>query len=507
MARSSAPLILLAGVTVVLGALRLYAATRVGFGDSEALYACYALHPQPAYLDHPGLVGLLARMFTEGARLTPARAHAFTAVIATAAPWLAVPVARAFGATRERALAPALVFAVAPETAVGLFGMTPDLLLFPLWLGSLGLAATGLRAEPSSTRAAATLLGAGLLAGIACTAKVSGVTLLVALAATYASRAVRGAHGRTPWPWAGLAAGLLANEPVLAWEARHGWPMLRHRLVDTQATAGLSLQNLGQVIGGQLIYVSPVLLVTAFITAREVLRSRARAVPRSPTGEGPSRTRTLLFYAFVVPLAVLLPLSLWSRIAEPHWLAPALVPLPFHAASADPSPVRERLARRAVGTALALSLAAHTWVLVPAAARLVPQSRERLDIAQELYGWPDAIAAVRETIAGRDDEDEVVLVGPHWVICAQLHAALDPSLPVGCLTPIRDDFEDWFPRSSWRNARTLVYVTDARFDLDLSTTFPRHAAEESRRIAVTRASRVVREFRIIVLHRSASAAL
>ena len=30
---------------------------RFGFGDSEALYACYALHPQPAYLDHPALIG------------------------------------------------------------------------------------------------------------------------------------------------------------------------------------------------------------------------------------------------------------------------------------------------------------------------------------------------------------------------------------------------------------------------------------------------------------------
>src|SRR6185503_15989138 len=48
-------------VSVVLLAVRLAAARVVGFGDSEALYACYALHPQPAYLDHPGLVGLFAR--------------------------------------------------------------------------------------------------------------------------------------------------------------------------------------------------------------------------------------------------------------------------------------------------------------------------------------------------------------------------------------------------------------------------------------------------------------
>ena len=71
----------LRGTTAVFLALRLVAASRVGFGDSEALYASYALHPQPAYLDHPGLVGLLARAVGGGTAPTPDRAHLFTAVI------------------------------------------------------------------------------------------------------------------------------------------------------------------------------------------------------------------------------------------------------------------------------------------------------------------------------------------------------------------------------------------------------------------------------------------
>ena len=36
----------------------------IGFGDSEALYACYAMHPQPAYLDHPGLIGVIMQIIT-----------------------------------------------------------------------------------------------------------------------------------------------------------------------------------------------------------------------------------------------------------------------------------------------------------------------------------------------------------------------------------------------------------------------------------------------------------
>jgi hypothetical protein len=157
-----------------------------------------------------------------------------------------------------------------------------------------------------------------------------------------------------------------------------------------------------------------------------------------------------------------------------------------------------------VALALASSAAAHAWVLVPAAVRLVPAQHAKLDITTELYGWPDAIAAVRE-ILSESTADDVAVVGPHWVVCAQLHAALGREARVGCSGPGRDDFDDWEPKAAWRAASTLVHVTDARFDVDFERTFPRRAVAESRRVAVARGGRVVREFRVTVLTRSASA--
>ena len=74
------PAIALALASAALLAVRLYAASHVGFGDSEALYACYALHPQPAYLDHPGLIGVIARVIGGGVQVTPETAHHVTAV-------------------------------------------------------------------------------------------------------------------------------------------------------------------------------------------------------------------------------------------------------------------------------------------------------------------------------------------------------------------------------------------------------------------------------------------
>lgn len=299
-----APVTALVAASAALLAVRLYAAWHVGFGDSEALYASYALHPRPAYLNHPGLVGIVARLVGSGTAPSPLRAHVVTALVATAFPWSLAFACRACGATWRHAAAGALVAALVPEIAVGLFALTPDLLVSVAWTGALALAAVALRAAPGSGRATLAFAGAGLLAGVAASSKVTGLALFAALAFTYASRPAR-AHGRGIAPWAGLAAGAVVLVPVVAFEAHAGWPMLRHRLVDTQPDAGFSLRNAGALIGGQVVYLSPVAAWLAALAARETWRARADAVG------------TLLWSSFALPAAVLAPLCCGAASPSP----------------------------------------------------------------------------------------------------------------------------------------------------------------------------------------------
>src|SRR5882672_471464 len=116
------PRFALIAFTILAFSIRIIAAKAIGFGDSEALYASYALHPAPAYLDHPGLIGLFARAVGEGQVPTPGSAHIITALMATVFPWLVYAAASTMGASRDGALVGALAAAVAPEIAVGLFG-------------------------------------------------------------------------------------------------------------------------------------------------------------------------------------------------------------------------------------------------------------------------------------------------------------------------------------------------------------------------------------------------
>lgn len=505
-------------VSVVLFAVRMWAAAHVGFGDSEALYASWAAHPQPAYLDHPGLVGLVARVIGEGGVPTPERTHVVTAIFATLVPWLVVAVARAAGAAKSHAAAAGLIVALVPEIAVGLFALTPDLLLAPLWLGALGLAIVGLgqqKAPRSDLRAAAATLGAGLLAGIAASAKISGLLLMLSLAVAYLHIAIKredeARHvARSVWPWAGLAAGLVVLLPMMHYEARLGFPMLRHRFVDTQygginqQGAGIAFTNLGALLIGQLAYLSPVVAVVAFLVGRDLVRRRNDDVASS-----------VLFWTMAVPLVPLTVLCLWSPVAEPHWLAPPLLALPIHAArrTVDAAAfVRQRLLRVAAGVAAAMTAAAHAWVLVPASASLMPSRVDpKADIASELYGWPIAITSVREQMAlaatpfdpeGRD----VMVVGPHWTVCAQLHAAL-PGVRVGCATPIPDDFDRWLARDVWRRADNVLFVTDNRFAGDGGEQLPTHVRVTQSRVRVLRGGRTARVFELYLYSRRQSAAL
>lgn len=486
---------LLLAITAVLWAVRLFAATRVGFGDSEALYASYALHPQPAYLDHPGLIGLIARAIGGGTAPTPERAHFVTSAVAALVPWAMSLACRAAGASWPRALAAGAVVAFVPEVAVGTFALTPDLPLTLAWAGAIALAALGLRAAPGSTRAFVALAFAGTLAGVATASKAAGGLLLVALATTYASGAAR-AHARTVAPWAGLVAGLVVAEPIAAFEAHLGWPMLHHRLVDTQSGSGLSLRNLGALLGGQLIYLSPLVAVLAVQATGTLWRERRK-----------DAVGALLFWTAALPAAALAPLCLWSRVAEPHWVAPALLALVPAATRSFTLPPR-RLVVASTAVAAAMVAAAHAWVLTPIAMALTPATLEpRLDLSNELYGWKDAVRAARQEVASMQTpeapEGDVVLVGPHWVVCAQLEAAVRGAIPVGCDTPIPDDFDAWWPRVRWRAADAIIWVTDARFGPP--PRLPSHALLRTREVRVERGGRTVRVFTIATLTRRAQA--
>lgn len=467
----------LVALTCLFACARVYATYRLGFGDAEALYATYALHPQVMYLDHPGLIGVVARWLGDGAAPSPYAAHAFTSIVATATPWIAVLAARGLGAMPANAPLAGLALIAAPEISIGLFGLTPDVLLAPMWLASLGLAGLGLRLDERDPRSIACLVASLGLAGISTSAKMPGLLLTAGLAIAF----VR-ARPRSVGTWLGVLLAAITLSPLVRAELSSGVLMLRHRFVSTQSDAGLSLRNVGATIGGQLLYVSPVVAVAACVVLRWL------------------RPGGLLFVVSVVTGVPLALLCLWSKVAEPHWLAPLWL-APALAFAVDPTCLSPRWQRWALGSGVALSTLVHLFVLTDLFPRLSGSGYDgRYDLANDMRTWDAALPAVRavRAVEALRDGAPPPLVAPHWIIAAQLAAGLNDRQV--STTEAHDDFQRWLPRDAWRDGEAIVWVTDDRFttpspsDLRVRTT--------SLAVPIERGGRVVRTIRIEVWRRA-----
>jgi hypothetical protein len=128
----------------------------------------------------------------------------------------------------------------------------------------------------------------------------------------------------------------------------------------------------------------------------------------------------------------------------------------------------------------------------------------RYDIANDLYAWQTGLPLVRRALieSATADAPPPIVVGPHWTVCAQVHAGLPGSVLVGCDGLEPADFATWLPQATWKSAPTLLYVTDDRFDsAPPSLRQRRHDGEWH--ATVIRGGRVVRRIAVVRLARSA----
>ncbi|MFO0666475.1 MAG: glycosyltransferase family 39 protein [Polyangiaceae bacterium] len=480
----------LASLSAVLAALRIVATKSIGYGDAEALYACYARHPQASYRDHPGLIGQLARLLGEGGTPAPSMAHAVSGALATLVPWMFLFAARALGASMARASIGAMAFALVPEICVGLFAMTPDLLLAPLWLLAIGCAAKAESAKED--RKNTWLFAAGFLAALSASAKVSGLLLLAALLLW------RGYGEKRPRAiWVGAFGGLFPFAVVIDHEVRRGFPMLAHRFVSHEAGVGTSVTGALRSVGGQFAYLSPLFAILLVALLRPLWKARKES----------AHSELLMLAAFVPGIPLFL-YGLMSPRAEPHWLAPAWISVGLFATRDTPALsgrvaialLRPRVFVPSLILSGMLSLGVYGWVLSPEAQKLLPKNADRkLDITNELYGWPTAVDRVKELLRERQG---TMVVGPHWIICAQLHAGLPADVPVGCAgTPA--DFEDWYPEAKWKDAPYILYVRDDRFPAPALERFPDRTVIREDRVRTFRGGLPARTFTLSLLGRNA----
>jgi 4-amino-4-deoxy-L-arabinose transferase-like glycosyltransferase len=284
--------------------LRLVLAAAVPLTMDEAYHVDWARHLQPGYLDHPPAVAWLMALPVRFCGTSTLALRLPAIVLQTLALALAASMARG-RAGDKAALAVALGLQAAPIFFAGGALMLPDAPLLLAWVGTFWALQRATDRGPWWVLWAGPFLGLGALSKL--TAGLLGLGVLLALVTTADGRRLL----RTPWPWIAAATALLVAAPMLLWNAAHGWPSFTFQASHGLAGRSFSLGRLLASLGGQLGYVSPILLALAAAAAWSGLRRRSDAL------------RAALAYT-ALPLAAFFTLSAaMTPGALPHWPAPA----------------------------------------------------------------------------------------------------------------------------------------------------------------------------------------
>jgi 4-amino-4-deoxy-L-arabinose transferase-like glycosyltransferase len=473
----SGPWVVALGLLGLLTLIRIYAAATLGLGDAEAYYWTWSRHLATGYLDHGPVVAWLIRLGTTlgGHSTLAVRAPFILISAATAVGCAALAVRLAHGRTGAAAWASTALLAM-PAFLVAGPAANPDV---PLVALVVALLATLLAAEASS-RPLAWLALAGLLVGLAASTKLFGLVLLLPLtAAAWRARPRPGALALSS------AGALVGAAPILLWNLEHGFATFHYHLVLRHTRpAGPSLANLGKLVGGQLGYVSP-LLLCGLLAVLVGLWHRRRSSPE----------RTLLLCSLPLLLAG------WALIlvvpsAEPHWPIAGYIPLLVAlAAELSLGPARKAvrgLVAAAIVLALILGVGIHLYLLSDVGVRLMPASyNPRFDLSNELHGWPEVAAAIR---AQRQPDEPVA--GCHYTVCSQLAFASRGAFRVLCPSPRLDQFDLAAAGDGSSYRGDLLYVMDERFPFSARELYRCTSVDELRAGLVKRADRIVRRFRL-----------
>jgi 4-amino-4-deoxy-L-arabinose transferase-like glycosyltransferase len=356
--------------------LRLAVAASVPLTPDEAYYWVWSRALAPGYPDHPPMVALWIRLGTMVAGDGPLGVRLLSPLSVAIASLLLVDAAdRLLPGTRAGLRAAALLNATLLFGVGGVL-MTPDAPLLAFWIACLW--ALGRLQHSGNPR---WWLAIGLFAGLAMASKYTAALLWLGIPIWLLITPSARTWLRRPATWLGALLGLAVFVPVVLWEARHGWASFSRqggRLGLWHPS--LALRFLGELFGGQIGLVTPLIFVWFAAGIIEATRQAWRTRDSAWT----------LLAAMTLPaVALFVEHALGDRV-QGNW--PAVV---YPAAAIAAGGLRAPIWRRLMPAAIALGLGITLLVYLQASVPLLPANMD--PIARQLAGW-DALAVQVEAV-------------------------------------------------------------------------------------------------------------
>lgn len=352
-------------VAFLAAILRLGMAATIAPFPDETYYWDWSRHLAGGFFDHPPGIAVAIRAGTLlfgdsafGIRVVPV-------LLGTAGVVAAILLARRVGG-QSAGVRASVVLACLPLAGAGLVLATPDAPL--LCFGAIALLAVERAVSPHTSHDSA--VGWWALAGLACGAamasKYTGVLLPASVVLALIIVKPLRRQFATPGPYLAVVLASLVMVPVLRWNAQHDWASFRFQLAHGLGPVrGTGIAREGELLGGQLGLVTPILFVMMAIAVGRALRPAAAPALRLLAIVAAA---TFLFFVY----------SAWRRPAEANWPAPAYIPaVALLAAHAGSVAWRKWLTAGCVLGALivAATYGQATHALLPIPARKDPMAR------------------------------------------------------------------------------------------------------------------------------------
>ena len=458
-----------------------------GLGDSESYYWAWSQRMDWSYYDHPPLVAWLIRLFTDIGGDTSFMVRLPSVLLFIVIGWLFYRLAMELFDDARVAFLSILTFNLIPMFGIGALQMVPDIPAAVCYLAYVLMLTKLLKQNGPGWR----WYILGVILGIGCLGKYFAILLVPSTIILVAAILEYRHWFKRPEPYLLAVTALIAFSPVFIWNIANDWPSFRFHLMDRHSNAGFTLRNAGQLVGGQLIYVSPIYLVG-------LLWGVWAGLKRAVDGD----RRYALLTAFSAPALIFFYIiCAWTNESEPHWPAFGYLTA-ILLMSAVGLEMWDRgnagIARRArkffiasAGLAGLMFALFYVHVFHP----ILP-IKPKYDIVNELMGWDKAGEQIKKIYSEMLDNKGFVLAH-HWVLCSQIMFSTTDTIPVACINKRIDQFDFWDDEEKLMG-KDVVFVSDLRFEEPPDQLYRFASVEKVMELPIQRGGIIVRVFTLWV---------
>jgi len=479
-------IILIAAATVV----RLFFAVHLRLGDDEAYYWEWGQYPDLSYLDHPPMIGWIGGLFSAlfgnnefGVRIGPLLISVLFLV-------LVYQFVRQLYGDDALAFQAALLVTLIPLFSAGAFMLLPDAPLSLFWLASLvifqRLIETG---NGNLWFPLGAFWGLGMLSKYNMIALPGCIGLFLVLSGRHRYWLIR------IKTWLGFGLGILFFAPVLIWNVMRGFPSFTYHLVERNRGFRFDWEPVQIYLVGQLGYLSPLVFFAALVVLWQL--GRMALIERDE--------KALFLFAMSFPYILVFSVAVaLSPTGKPHW--PAMGYLTLFCAL--PWFWREKWRtggwwKRVLQPipVLALAAAMTALVLVQSVYPVIRMD-PRLDLTNDLYGWPETGKVVQQEYERLSRDAPTVVITRRLNMAAPLRFYTPGKIPVYSISHVNEQYDIWgrgtlagLPRGA-----NAVYVADSRFSPGRMEGFGFSRIEALPPIDVFRGGRRVKQFFVFRLY-------